>query len=291
MPILIDYSTISIGNSVNNLLKEIENQDPSLINLIRHQVLNSIRYLNKKFRQEYGEIIISCDSRKYWRREYFPYYKVKRKEKNEKSNIDWNLVYSFVNTIKEELKAEFPYKVVEVSGAESDDIIATLTKKFLENNEKVLICASDNDFIQLLDHKNVEQYSLRNKKLIQKPISIQEHLMEKCLTGDKGDGIPNVHSADNCFADGIRQSNCTKKFIDSVIITNIIPEHLKRNYDRNRTLIDFNYIPDHITELILNEYDSYEVKGSAGKLYHYFADKRLNQHMDNIQDFLVDRHV
>lgn len=288
MPILIDYSTISIGNAVNNLLKEIENQDPSLIDLIRHQVLNSIKSLNKKFRNEYGEVIISCDShsKKYWRKEYFPYYKWKRKINNEKSNIDWNLVYSFVNTIKSELIEHFPYKVIEVPGAESDDIIAVLAKRLLADNQKVLICASDNDFVQLLDHKNIEQYSLRNKKLIKKPISIEEHLMEKCLKGDPGDGIPNILSEGNCFADGIRQKKCTQKLIDSVMTTNIIPEHLKANYDRNRILIDFNYIPENVKQSINDKYDNVEVNGSAGKLFHFFSEKRLNQHLDNIQDFV-----
>ncbi len=37
--------------------------------LVRHMVLNSLRAHNKKFKKEYGEMVIACDSKNVWRRE------------------------------------------------------------------------------------------------------------------------------------------------------------------------------------------------------------------------------
>ena len=48
--------------------------------LVRHMVLNSLRAHNKKFRKEYGDIVIACDSKNVWRREIFPNYKEVEKQ-------------------------------------------------------------------------------------------------------------------------------------------------------------------------------------------------------------------
>ena len=43
--------------------------------LCRHLVLNSIRAIVHKFKRDYGNVIICCDSRTYWRKSVFPFYK------------------------------------------------------------------------------------------------------------------------------------------------------------------------------------------------------------------------
>lgn len=297
MPILVDFSTIAVGNSMANLLKEIENQDPSLVNLIRHQVLNSLRSINKKYRNEYGELIICFDSPPYWRKEYFPFYKGNRK-KNPK--IDWALLFSFVNQIKQELIDHFPFKTIQVKSAEADDVIAALTiyfstneeflvnsNSFIEEYKPVLICASDNDFMQLGEWKNVQQFSLRTKKILPKIRDIEKHLVEKCLRGETGDGIPNVLSEDNCLVDKIKQKSITTKFVDEILNTLVIPEHLKRNYDRNRTLIDFARIPESLGNEIEHKYNISVPNGNEGKMFEFFMKMKLMQHLDNINDFKV----
>ena len=54
-------------------------------------------------------------------------------------------------------KENLPYKMIEVYGAEADDIIATLCKHF--QDEKIMIVSGDKDFIQLQTYPNVKQYS------------------------------------------------------------------------------------------------------------------------------------
>ena len=74
--ILIDYTQIAIG-SLMVALNRGQDLDK---NLVRHITLNNLRFYRTKFKEEYGELVICCDSRHYWRRDYFPNYKANRKK-------------------------------------------------------------------------------------------------------------------------------------------------------------------------------------------------------------------
>ena len=69
------------------------------VNLLRHMVINTIRSHKVKFGKEYGEVVIACDSRKYWRKEVFPYYKANRKKAREDSGFNWPLIFDSINLI------------------------------------------------------------------------------------------------------------------------------------------------------------------------------------------------
>ena len=77
--ILVDYNQISISN----LMNELNNRDSDHIDfdLVRHMILNTIRGYRKRWHEEYGEIVIACDNRRYWRRKVFPNYKARKREK------------------------------------------------------------------------------------------------------------------------------------------------------------------------------------------------------------------
>jgi 5'-3' exonuclease len=85
--------------------------------LIRHMILNILRMHIRNFRNEYGEVVLCCDNRKYWRKEFFPFYKAGRKKSREKSDLDWHLIFDMLAKFKQELKENFPYKVIDVDGA------------------------------------------------------------------------------------------------------------------------------------------------------------------------------
>ena len=44
--------------------------------MVRHMILNSIRMYRTNFKQEFGEVVLAWDSKHYWRRDYFPQYKL-----------------------------------------------------------------------------------------------------------------------------------------------------------------------------------------------------------------------
>ena len=191
--ILIDYNQIALGALMVTLKRGQELSD----DLVRHIVLNNIRYYRSRFTEKYSEVVICCDNREYWRRSYFEHYKANRKKVRETSGHDWNAIFSILNDIRDELCEFFPYRVLDVVGAEADDIIATLV--FNNPNDKHVIISSDKDFIQLHTHK-VQQYSPLTKKMIKNKdpkVYLQEHI----LKGDSGDGIPNILSSDDTFVD------------------------------------------------------------------------------------------
>ena len=279
--IIIDFNQIVIANLMEQIGSSKNAVEESLV---RHMVLNCIRNNVKKFK-EYGEVVIACDSKKYWRREIFPYYKSNRKKDREDSGHDWSSIFECLNTIRQELKEHSPYKVIDVEGAEADDVIGILVAKY-SANEKVLILSSDKDFVQLQKFDNVKQYSPTLKKYITTDNPLKQ-LKELIITGDKGDGVPNILSGDNFIADGIRQKSITKKRMDEIMNTDFtqnVSEELKRNWTRNKMLIDFDYIPENIRESIIHSYETIK-PAPRQKFMNYMIVNRLKNLLEVIDEF------
>ena len=260
--------------------------------LIRHMILNSLRYNKQKFGKEFGELVICCDDKNYWRKDIFPYYKAHRKSDREKSPLDWNMIFETLNKVRDELKETFPYKVIRAQRAEADDIIASICQKYghlgIKNGaaEPILILSSDKDFAQLQKYANVEQYAPNTKKWIR--ISNPErYLREHIMRGDRGDGIPNFLSKDSCFVNGERQKPLSIKKIDAWAAlepSDFCDERMLRNYSRNETLVNLDYIPEWIQESIINQFDKYQEPDRKG-LLNYFIKNKLRNLTEHIGDF------
>ena len=285
--ILIDMNQVCISNLMMQIGSKRQNDVDE--NLVRHMVLNSLRMYRSRFYEEFGELVLCYDSKKYWRRDFFPNYKSNRKKDREASGLDWNLIFETLNNIRDEIRDNFPYKVLDVEGAEADDCIATVVDYISKTPtafEKVLVLSGDKDFIQLQKHNFVKQFSPVQKKFLngQDPhLYIKEHIMK----GDRSDGIPNFLSSDNTFVDELRQKPLAKKKIENWIglePEDFCTEEMLRNYQRNKTLIDLECIPDVLKEKILLEYLK-PPKGERSKLLNYFINKRLKNLMNDIGDF------
>jgi 5'-3' exonuclease len=278
--ILVDLNQVLLAG----LMAQIANHKGKLDeSLVRHMILNIIRNHVKNFKAEYGEVVLCCDNRKYWRKEYFPFYKAGRKKSREKSNLDWHMIFEMLAKFKVELKENFPYKVIDVDGAEADDIIGTLAPRQAAH-EKVLILSSDGDFLQLQNYANVKQYNPSQKKYVVSKEPILE-LKEKIIRGDKGDGIPNVLSSSDCFVRDLRQTPITQKVLDKLMRESYLEqsETIKANFIRNSTLIDLSFTPQEIKEKIINTYE--ETKPAKGKLLNYFIEHKLKNLMEVIEEF------
>ena len=282
--ILVDLNQVMISN----MMVQIGNHQNAQVdeNMIRHMVLNSLRYNRQKFHAEYGEFIICCDDKNYWRRSYFPYYKASRKKAREKSEMNWNEIFAALNNVREELKTFFPYKVIQVDTAEADDIIGTIVHKEgtpLNTGEPILILSGDKDYIQLHRYANVSQYDPTRKRFI-KHSDPDRYLFEHIIKGDAGDGVPNVLSPDNAFVIGERQKPVTKKRLEMFEDINNLDETLLRNWARNKMLIDLSQVPENIKEQILDEYNEVNTKDRS-QLFNYFIKNKLKFLMENISDF------
>jgi hypothetical protein len=285
--ILVDLNQVLLSG----LMAQISSQKGIKLeeNLIRHMILNILRMHLKNFRNEYGEVVLCCDNRKYWRKEFFPFYKAGRKKTREKSDLDWHTIFDMLAKFKEELRENMPYKVIDVEGAEADDIIGTLVPRHIPT-ENILIISSDNDFLQLQRYNTgkfkVKQYNPAQKKFLLSADPLKE-LKEKIIRGDKGDGIPNILSSSDCFVRDIRQTTINKAKLEKYLSEDCVhysDENAKIGFSRNQTLIDLSYIPSEIKEKIINKYDNAKTAPKV-KILDYFIANKLKNLIEVIEEF------
>jgi len=289
--ILIDYSQVSLANILSFKKELMSGDEKQTTDLIRHATLSTIKSYKKKYGKDYGDIVICCDGRNYWRRQYFEHYKASRKKARDASDLDWGLIFDTLSKIREEIAQHFPYKVMHLEQCEADDIIAVLTQQTQEFgfSENVMIVSSDKDFKQLHKFNNVKQYSpLLRKMITAKKSEIHENYITHVVKGDTGDGIPNILSKDNCFVTGDRQTPVSAKRLAEFMEKGIDAcrnDEEKRNWQRNQILVNFDYIPDDIKKVILDTYLSIKPKGDKMAIMNYLIANRCRLLLDEIEEF------
>ena len=183
-----------------------------------------------------------CPSKNIWRRELFPEYKHGRKKD------DNGVGHSFKMTYNENL--------FTVGGAdailfdpqlEADDCIAITSKHLIEKypDSKIHIITSDMDYLQL-SNDNTYIYNLQGKPLTESKNSFndpQKDLFCKIISGDKSDNICGVF--DRCGLKTAEKYYNDKELFDKKLNDNPSSREI---YDRNRNIIDFNYIPKALVE-------------------------------------------
>ena len=294
--IVIDYNQVAIGA----FMAEVRGRTDIDVNLplLRHMILNTIRSYNKKHKDKYGEVIIACDNRHYWRRSIFPYYKAGRKSTREASGMDWNSIFDALNIVREELDEVFPYPVINVDGAEADDVIGTLAEYSQTIGEEsplfgditpdpFLIVSGDHDFQQLQKYSNVSQWAPAQKKWVKIKVPASEILLEHIIRGDKGDGVPNMLSPDDCFVEGKRQKPIRKAQVEKWV--KLKPEEwvtgdMASGYVRNSQLVDLTKTPQDIKDAIINSYEAQTNKDKS-HLLNYFIKNKMKHMIDVIDEF------
>jgi 5'-3' exonuclease len=292
--IVVDFNQVAISNMMAELggRRDVEVNLP----LIRHMIINSIRSYKRKFGPEFGEIVIACDNRHYWRRQFFPNYKANRKKNRADSGFDWNSIFEALHQVRAELSEHFPYPVIDVDGAEADDVIGVLAEYSQTSNvdgllpsaEPFLVLSGDHDFNQLQKWSNVKQYAPVQKKFVKITESPSAVLMEHIIMGDKGDGVPNILSDDDTFVTGSRQRPMKKDKVAEWKHQKpedfITSDEMWRNFQRNRELVDLSRIPEDIKEAIIDSYEK-QKGGDRSGLLNYFIANRMKQMIDLIDEF------
>jgi hypothetical protein len=282
--IIVDYSGLAIATIVVN---KVDDED-----LLRHMILNSLRQYRVKYKKDYGELVLAIDGKNNWRRGYYPQYKANRKKKREEDSFDWARAFEIMHDVKQEIMDNFPYKVIEVDECEADDVIGTLcenTQEFGEY-EDVMIISADKDFLQLQRYPNVNQYSPLLKKEYKEEAPLVG-LQEKILTGDAGDGVPNILSDDDVFVEGRRQTPLSKKKKEAIKEDLAEGELLYaaswyRNYQRNETLIDLTKTPDRLKKQIIEKYNSQDQWHNKGLVFPYLINKNMKMLIESVEEFI-----
>jgi len=282
--ILVDFSGICLATILIN--KQNDER------MIRHMTLNSLRMYNKKFKDNYGQMVLACDGANNWRRGYFPQYKANRRKGRDESTFDWNEAFRIMHKIKDELRENFPYKVIHLEGCEADDVIGTLVERTQDfgNFEPVMIVSSDGDFKQLQKFDNVSQFSPMTKKYVEETHP-RQNLKLKILQGDTGDGVPNVLSDDDTLVEGRRQTPLSKKKKEAILQDLSEGELLYaaswyRNYCRNETLIDLTKTPQDLKNSIINNFEEQDPWHNKGKVFPYLVANRMNRLIESAQEFI-----
>ena len=295
--IVIDYNQTAISN----FMAEIGSRTDIEINtgLLRHMIINSLRGYKQKFGKTYGNLVIACDSRNYWRRDVFPLYKAGRKKAREESGYDWKAIFETLSMIRDELDQFFPYKVINVDGTEADDVIAILaewsqtndlmnTSPFADGDPKpFLVVSGDHDFIQLQRYKNVKQFSPIQKKYVSANTTAERYVLEHTIRGDKGDGIPNVLSPDDCLVSGERQKPISSKKLEEWLTDPATMPNdnvFLQRFKRNKMLVDFTQIPNNVREAVINTFVLTPDKNKS-KLLNYFIENKMKHMLEVIEEF------
>ena len=249
---------------------------------------------NKKYRKEYGELVIALDKThgagcSNWRYDYFEHYKANRSKSREASGLDWGMIFNIIGGITDELRKHFPYRILEVPRVEADDIIGWLCEH-KDPFEPVMIVSGDKDFRQLQRYPKVKQFSpiIRKQLIEKKPL---EYIKEHIIRGDGGDGVPNILSAEDILVtEGTRQKSITKVLLDDWMFKpwNIIingDETLQKRYDTNRLMVDLSLLPEIYKDQI-KEVASQPPTAKANRLYSYFMKNKMRILLDCIEDFM-----
>tara|TARA_Y100000034_G_C6904369_1_gene419198 strand:+ start:1853 stop:2677 length:825 start_codon:yes stop_codon:yes gene_type:complete len=261
--------------------------------LIRHMILNSLRFIKRKFGEEYGELVICSDDRDYWRKAIFPHYKAHRRVSQDSDDIDWKELFRILNKIRDEIHDYFPWRSLRVEHAEADDIIGTLCEKFGKEfgsqGEPILIVSSDKDFKQLQKYVNVKQYSPIQKKWIKESNPV-DFLIQHIMEGDKGDGIPNFLSDDDALLPngGAKKQLRKKKVAEWSNNLDLIfnDETLLRGWKRNEALIDLAEVPQNIKDEVMRQWEL-GPKTKGNDLFEYFMKRKLKNLMSDIAEFMT----
>ncbi|RMG25230.1 MAG: hypothetical protein D6732_22585, partial [Methanobacteriota archaeon] len=272
--------------------------------IIRHLIINTIRSVRVKHGREYGEVVICCDGKNYWRKKYNPYYKSGRKKARDKMPYDMKMIYQTLDELKDELNRYFPYKIIEVEGAEADDVIGTICKE-LSNSFKILIYSSDKDFYQLQRYPNVSQISPMTKRFVEDDKTPDEYLFEHIIRGDSGDGVTNVFTdIDVLEREGVRQKRITGRFIQMLYNNGAFRmwkegEDVKyivegtgidpARFELNVLMVDLSMTPPDISEEICSKFRQKKKKpigGWSSSLLRYFSKHKMKLLVECLDDFL-----
>jgi 5'-3' exonuclease len=230
-------------------------QDPFnnkiFVEKFRKTFVDNVKKIPKTLKIDNPLIIVGkdCKREKIWRNALFPEYKTNRCNKPENGFMGgpfFKMVYD------DDLFIEGGAKyILKHSQLEADDCIA-LTVKYLLNKYadcSIYIITSDKDYLQLAEPR-VHLYNLAFKKLTDQKSSTGNaecDLFCKIITGDISDNIPSVFP--KCGP-----KTALKYFENRNLLETKLNESDKyrTQYELNRTIIDFNYVPKELVDEFMN---------------------------------------
>lgn len=220
--ILNDFSStmhrmVFVSSSQKNVTRTEENKlkTSDFISFAIGLVLKELFKLQNERSAKFGDLVICLDDKDgYWRRDFYPLYKMNRTLGSVENPINYEEVFHHMNGLIDVIDKHLPWKVIKTKTAEADDIMLALSRVY-NQYENIMIHSPDKDLIQAQRNTStVYQYSSLVNKWItaeSKYENMDEWLLDHVCMGDAGDGVPRVvdHTefSDN-FIQYLKNNNC-----------------------------------------------------------------------------------
>lgn len=189
-----------------------------------------------------SDIIFCMDAARkdLWRNELDCKYKKDRVDLSLKNNFKPIFKYTLDVIIPKIIEEYNNIRIMKIKKVEADDIIAVICKNV---KQPVYIVSGDKDFHQLGNEK-ITFLNFKDRVVLTEE-EAKESLKNKILLGDKSDCLPSI------FPKGFKK----KKILESEEKLNDFLEsnlEAKKQYEHNKKMIDFNYIPEKYYNKIIN---------------------------------------
>ena len=226
--------------------------------------------------------IIFCIDARSWRKDFYPEYKENRK--SAKDEVPYYQYIAAYEDLAVEMKSLLPIGIMRKVPYEADDLVAYYVRKF----ENSIIVSQDKDLKVLTDNKNVMYYNFVEDSM-QKVDNPRLFLHRLICAGDGTDNIPSIvpRGEDNkpLFRFGPKTidaeySKDAELFINDRFVKTKIGKHweqVKKNYRRNRILIDLDYSPIHDEDLTIDFKPVYSDKNVGQFFGGYMPDMYQRQ--------------
>ena len=153
--------------------------------------LNFIASLGRDFETDYIVFTLDSKEKETFRKEIYPEYKANRPEPPEDLKAQLPVAIDLIK--------EMGFKMLEIPGYESDDIIASLARLAANRGIKVKIVSHDKDMYQLIDDDKIvlfdpiKKVEINEAKCIEKfGVHPKDFINFQALVGDSSDNIPGV---------------------------------------------------------------------------------------------------
>lgn len=212
---------------------------------------SNLKEIKRKLKVDWTNIFLvrDCPRDKIWRTTLYPDYKKTRDDK--RSPLFDPMVFTRAyNELVPKLEKNFNLKVFQYDHAEADDVIAVMNNEIhrLHPQTLVYIMSADSDFLQLQsEHTNIINFQYKPlASTIKSSGVLENYLMWKIIKGDASDNIPAI---DKKIGDvtALKLAKCPISLEQRLSAS----EQTRSNFERNQTLIDFNFIPQPIREGII----------------------------------------
>jgi 5'-3' exonuclease len=248
-----------------------------------------------------SEVVLAVDGPNSWRKALFPKYKSGRVKKED---VDWDMVYTHLNMLCTDIQQNIPFKTIKLPRTEADDTIGVLAET-LKHTKDVIIVSNDIDYMQCTSD-NVCVFNPTKKEFVTLNEDRETFINRMILKGQSKDTIFNVKTPSD-YPDELRKPGLGDKTVDKILNEGLdqflekkqkinknytdddgneqtyhIEFAPKENFDRNKKLLLFDYIPNSIRSRILDTYNNYTLP-DPNNMLSFFQKNGWNSFLDNYE--------